>query len=123
MVHCIAFGCNNKDADVKRGISFFRLPKSAKMRSAWLSRLKLQNPPVSDNVRVCSDHFTAEDMNEDMQASMGFKKSVRRLKHDAVPSVFVFSKKSAPRETSAKRAERFAKKQVGQATHGFIHNL
>ena len=47
-----------------------------------------------------------------MQAKFGFKKAVARLRDNAIPSIFVFTKQLQPRETSMRRAELAAKKQV-----------
>ena len=59
MVYCIAYDCSNKDAD-KKGLSFFRLPRDHKLRLTWFKKLRLVDPPNTDNVRVCSEHFTEE---------------------------------------------------------------
>ena len=113
MVHCIAFGCNNKNTEQKKGISFHRLPKDEKLKKVWLAKLRLKCPPKNlDNVRVCSEHFTPDSFVPDMQAKFGFKKAVARLRDNAIPSIFVFTKQLQPRETSMRRAELAAKKQV-----------
>ena len=68
MVYCIMYDCSNKDAD-KKGLSFFRLPKDHKLR------LRLVDPPNTDNVRVCSEQFTEECFVVDMQAPMEYNKT------------------------------------------------
>ena len=65
---------------IKKGLSFFRLPKDHKLRLTWFKQLRLVDPPNTDNVRVCSEHFTEECFVVDMQAAMGFKKT--KKKHD-----------------------------------------
>lgn len=112
MVHCIAFGCKNKDEASKKGISFFRLPKDIIRRRIWLQSLRLKNPPDTDNVRVCSEHFKADSYVRDMQAELGFKRKVRRLTAEATPSVFVFSKEAKSRDVSIERIKRTEKQQV-----------
>ena len=113
MVYCIAYDCSNKDAD-KKGLSFFRLPRDHKLRVTWFKKLRLVDPPNTDNVRVCSEHFTEECFLVDMQAAMGFKKTKKRsLTKDAVPTLFSFNKLAAPRVLSERRAKRAEKKQVG----------
>ena len=74
MVYCITYDCSNKDAD-KKGVSFFRLPKDHKLRLTWFMKLRLVDPPNTDNVRVCSEQLTEECFVVDMQAAMGFKKT------------------------------------------------
>ena len=119
MVHCIAFGCSNSDKEAKLGKSFFRVPKKGvskkqdSLRKAWFAKLRLQNPPdESENVRVCQDHFVEDDFLCDMQSALGFKKPKRQLKPDAVPSVFIFTKKHAERKLSTKRSDQRARKEV-----------
>ncbi len=113
MVHCIAFGCKNKDESLKQGVSFFRLPKDPSRRKVWIQQLKLVNPPKdSDNVRICSEHFSEDCFVRDMQAEWGFKKRRRTLKDDAVPSKFVFSKLAQPRKTFMRRRQQTYRREV-----------
>ena len=112
MVYCIAYDCSNKDAD-KKGLSFFRLPKDHKHRLTWFRNLRLVDPPNTDNVRVCSEHFTEECFVVDMQAAMGFKRAKRSLTKDAVPTLFSFNKLAVPRMLSERRVKRAENKQVG----------
>ena len=77
MVYCITYDCSNKDAD-KKGVSFFRLPKDHKLRLTWFKKLRLVDPPNTDNVRVCGEQFTEECFVVDMQAAMGFKKTKKK---------------------------------------------
>ena len=65
MVYCITYDCSNKDAD-KKGLSFFRLPKDHNLRLTWFKKLRLVDPPNTDNVRVCSKQFTEECFVVDM---------------------------------------------------------
>jgi len=90
MVHCLAYNCFNKNAALKKGISFFRLPKNRKLKSIWFQNLRLCNPPNTENVRdrVCSEHFTEDCLIPDMQATMGFKKTSKRLVEGAIPTLF-----------------------------------
>ena len=77
MVYCITYDCSNKDAD-KKGVNFFRLPKDHKLRLTWFKKLRLVDPPNTDNVRVWSEQFTEECFVVDMQAAMGFKKTKKK---------------------------------------------
>ena len=77
MVYCITYDCSNKDAD-KKGLSFFSLPKDHKLRLTWFKKLRLVDPPNTDNVRLCSEHFTEECFIVDMQAAMEFNKTKKK---------------------------------------------
>ena len=112
MVHCIAFGCTNKNKAYSRGVSFFRLPKDVARRQAWLARCRLKDPPSSDNVRLCSEHFALDCFVSDLRSELGFKKAKPQLKADAMLSVFTFSQSTKPRSASVRRAERTEREQV-----------
>ena len=77
MVYSITYDCLKKDAD-KKGLSFFRFPKDHKLRLTWFKKLRLVDPPNTDNIRVCSEHFTEECFIIDVQAAMGFKKTKKK---------------------------------------------
>ena len=91
MVYCITDDCSNKDAD-KKGLSFFRLPKDHKLRLTWFKKLRLVDSPNTDNVRVCSEHFTEECFVVDMQAAMGVQEYKKSLMKNAVPALLSFNK-------------------------------
>ena len=55
----------------KKGLSCFRLAKDHKLRLTWFRKLRLVDPPNTDNVCVCSEHFPEECFIVDMQATMG----------------------------------------------------
>ena len=83
MVYCIAYDCSNKDAD-KKGLSFFRLPRDHKLRLTWFKKLRLVDPPNTDNVRVWSEHFTEECFIVDNASCYGVqedKNNIAKIKH------------------------------------------
>ena len=106
MPQCIAYGCNNRSEDLSRGISFFRLPmKDPVLLKAWTVKLRLENPPLKDSSRVCSAHFTEDCFERDFKAElMPGTKTRRRLKPDAVPTLFSFKQPTEPRPTSTRRS-------------------
>ena len=107
MVHCLAFGCKNKNEAYSRGVSFFRLPKDVALRRAWLARCRLRDTPSdSDNVQLCSEHLALDCFVRVLRSELGFKKAKPRLKADAMLSVFTFARPTKPRSTSVIRAER-----------------
>ena len=74
MVYSITYDFSKKNAD-KKGLSFVRFPKDHKLRLTWFKKLRLVDPPNTDNIRVCSEHFTEECFIIDVQAAIGFKKT------------------------------------------------
>ena len=94
----ITYDCSNKDAD-KKGLSLFRLPKDHNLRQTSFKKLRLVDPPNTDNVRVCSEHSSEECFIVDNASCYGVQEDKNRsLTKDAMLS-----------ERRAKRAE---KKQV-----------
>ena len=85
MVYCIAFGCNNKDGDRKRGVRFHHLPlRNKPLLKQWLTKLRLQNPLVRRSSLVCSEHFEPDCFQRDLQAELLGTKPRIHLKPDAV---------------------------------------
>ena len=91
--------CSNKDAD-KKALRLFRLPKYHKLRLTWFKKLRLVDPPNTDIVRVCSEHFfTEECFIADMQAAMGFKKTKKKKPDERCrANCIVFQKVSCPKK-------------------------
>jgi hypothetical protein len=83
MLHCIAYNCNNKEKALKRGVPFYRLPSAYKpLLQQWLSKLRLKDPPVSPNSRLCTDHFQPDCFERFSELK---EIQVICLKLDAVP--------------------------------------
>ena len=58
MVHCLAVGCSNT----------YKNSKDKYRRKQWLAKIKREGElPRPENCRVCSDHFTTEDYERDLQ--------------------------------------------------------
>ena len=51
------------------------MPKDHKLRLTWFKKLRLVDPPNTDNVCVCSKQFTEECFVVDMQAAMEYNKT------------------------------------------------
>ncbi|XP_023932916.1 uncharacterized protein LOC106155538 isoform X3 [Lingula anatina] len=91
---CVAPGCRNRGNE-KKGINFFSLPVETAKRQIWINALKLKNPSAVDNykyARICSDHFEPECFVRNLRAELcSHGKTRRKLRDDAVPSIFDFS--------------------------------
>ncbi|XP_062512513.1 THAP domain-containing protein 5-like [Corticium candelabrum] len=101
MVYCIAYGCNNKDKDRQRGVRFYRLPlKNEPLLKEWLSKLRLKDPPLSQNSRVCTEHFHSDCFERDLQAELLGTKQRVCLKPNAVPTLFSFVSSTSTKVTA-----------------------
>lgn len=110
MPHCVAVGCNfqskgNKNSD----ISLHCFPNEKERRAEWeraCGRTQLPKYP-----RLCSRHFSPDDFEsfcrrrllKELTGASGHK---RRLKPDAMPTIFPHKAPKRLRQASEKRSEK-----------------
>ncbi|XP_068704476.1 THAP domain-containing protein 2-like [Montipora foliosa] len=87
MVYCAAFDCNN-DSRKTTGISYHCFPKDPSLREQWLAKISHADLIISKSTRLCSEHFTPDCYERDLQAELLGSKKRASLKADAVPSIF-----------------------------------
>ena len=93
MVHCAAYNCLN-DSRKNKGISFYKFPTENQRRKQWLNNLRLEGFVIKDHSRVCQIHFENEcfELSPELLKSLGLdtlkKPYRRRLKSDAIPTIF-----------------------------------
>ena len=87
---CVAYGCCN--TSLIDGISVFHFPKDPTLRNSWIQHVERTrdgwNGPTMNSV-VCSEHFSKNSFEDQdvLCKSLGLK-AKRRLKKDAVPTIF-----------------------------------
>ena len=91
MVHCVAYGCNNKSENRKgkqKNIHFFSFPKDESLRKIWIKRLRREGYCWKYSHKLCSDHFDKTQLKVDPERmeTYGYPSAQARLKPDAVPS-------------------------------------
>nr|XP_054774717.1 uncharacterized protein LOC129282884 [Lytechinus pictus] len=113
MVYCQAYGCRNRSEKGNK-CSFYRIPdpqKRPEITKKWVAALKVEkfNKPSSKFTRsdvVCSEHFT-DDCFEKIVIELPGKVPPKRLKFDAVPSIFLHrGPQPKARESTEKRLAR-----------------
>ncbi|XP_057291242.1 THAP domain-containing protein 1-like [Hydractinia symbiolongicarpus] len=122
MVHCAALGytrSSSKKNDEK--ISFFKLPKDAKIKQMWISKLKRVNMPKEQNIHVCHIHFDSDCFKRDLKNEMLGLPTRRILTKGAVPTNFVYSKAQEKRKSSQRLEQKDAaltkRKLIDEAIH------
>lgn len=85
---CCAYGCSNHSSKPEcKNITFHRFPLNQKsLLKKWLISIKRTNFRPTAHHRICSIHF------EDTCFEIENFTHRRRIKHDAIPSKFIFTK-------------------------------
>lgn len=96
---CCAGGCENSSANQK-DLPFHGLPLNSKsLLSVWITKMK-RDPRyfnVNRHTKICSEHFTSDDFINPYS-------SKKRLKADAVPSIFSWNKDKQEKVQPVKRS-------------------
>uniref|UniRef100_A0A090XC28 Putative apoptosis associated protein n=1 Tax=Ixodes ricinus TaxID=34613 RepID=A0A090XC28_IXORI len=105
MTGCSAPNCKNRTENGKSffSVPFGRSPAAVRRRLQWLLRMRRERP-TTKGAKICEDHFT-QDQFEEYSV-----KGKKRLKADAVPTIFSFSSPTEfifgmPTELYAPRSE------------------
>ena len=87
---CIAAGCSNTTSAT---VSLHKFPSNPAIRQLWVkavqkTRAEWKGP--SEHSRLCSEHFedSCSESNVGIASKMGIQ-TLRRLKADAIPTIFV----------------------------------
>ncbi|XP_029132153.2 uncharacterized protein ftr97 isoform X1 [Labrus bergylta] len=87
-------------------LSFHTFPKDFETRRKWISAIRRDHFAVSPHTRVCSRHFTSEDVREPLSAT-----ARRLLRKGAVPALFEWNNFSLPLSRQAGVMERRERKE------------
>ncbi|XP_041845312.1 uncharacterized protein LOC121642613 [Melanotaenia boesemani] len=80
--HCCVPLCTSS-AKYNSTVSFHTFPSDDQLRKRWVVNIRRENFIISHHTRVCSRHFTAQDVKEPTEEGRR-----RRLKPGAVPVLF-----------------------------------
>ncbi|XP_031570274.1 uncharacterized protein LOC116304654, partial [Actinia tenebrosa] len=106
MVHyCCVFNCYNSSNDTT--LSFHGFPKDKSLQKKWTSRIK-RDPSkdfrITPSTKVCSSHFLDTDYKF-------LDSKSRRLKEEACPSIFSWSKTESNERPLSVRREQLQRKR------------
>ncbi|KAL7394955.1 hypothetical protein ABVT39_007698 [Epinephelus coioides] len=114
MPHCAAFGCNFQ-LTTRELIEVYTFAIDKKRRKQWESACGRTELPK--DLRLCSRHFSPDDFEafsrlellKELTGAAGYK---RRLKQNAVPTIFSYKESKRPREGSEMRATKCQKQEM-----------
>ncbi|XP_047467001.1 THAP domain-containing protein 2-like [Mugil cephalus] len=87
MPQCSAYGCST---GVGKGKKLHRFPREQQRRKIWEQRVKRKNWVASDFSLLCEDHF------DESQYERGRADGLRKLKPNAIPTLFIFTPPKVP---------------------------
>ncbi|XP_071446043.1 peroxynitrite isomerase THAP4-like [Hetaerina americana] len=99
MPQCCAVGCFTQ---AKKGVRFHVLPGGSgneERRKIWLERISRSNWTPGNDSRLCEKHFTADQYEQNRADGL------KKLKPNALPSIFARRTSTKSREPSVKRAK------------------
>ena len=129
MPHCCAYECNNESkkqkekGKVEKKVTFHRIPGNDKKNYVRNGQL-----PLSVRLRIilpkcpylCSDHFDISCFDESVDLQNQFLGgSKRKLKKDAIPTIFSHRPAPKARVTSVARAAKWKHQEV-RITYHFV---
>nr|CAI5846199.1 unnamed protein product [Callosobruchus analis] len=94
MPGCAAVNCSNS---AKKGFILKRFPRDPVRRKEWLIKMRRDKWIPTDYSCLCEVHFSSEMWEKAREDG------TRKLKANAVPTVFSFSQPKKPRKPPAKR--------------------
>ncbi|XP_050413509.1 uncharacterized protein LOC126827971 [Patella vulgata] len=120
MVLCAAVGCNN-DSRRTAGISYYKIQSRAvDIQKKWMINLRRKNYVVTAHSCICSDHFEEGCFVRDLQAELLKITRPRKIKDDALPTVFNHGMKSLPTKRRLHTEQRLNAKQRKSEIHNII---
>ncbi|KAG5858325.1 hypothetical protein JTB14_033292 [Gonioctena quinquepunctata] len=115
VIYCIAFGCKNEQD--YRQISFHGFPfKRPDILELWIKAVRRENWAPSRRSKLCGDHL----LPTDYMVKSGC--STKRLKPNAVPTVFSYPKHLLPKIAKPRRKIKKLELSVDVHTEDVISN-
>jgi hypothetical protein len=128
---CAVAVCGNGPTNCTATFHKFPNPSEGLRLKAWVIACKRQDQfdPSHASSKVCSDHFTADDYEGQLQAEMCGSNTIR-LKNTAVPSVYLDHRPpdnygTGPESISNRsitRDSRYKKREAKQIVHELIYD-
>lgn len=113
---CAVADCPNLSNKTKSdsAIIYHAFPKDKCIRAAWVAKCKRKDKINGQFARVCSEHFTREDYVRDLENELLGLPLRRKLKPEAIPSVFPLRSVPNPKVRNNDRIIRNHRKAVVQ---------
>ena len=105
MVYCMAFGCTNDSRNTKN-ISYHKLPDNNELKKVWLVKISREDPKISKNSVLCSEHFEQDCFERDLKAELLGTKRKAKLKSGAIPNIFSHRVPEKKRRLTSERRQK-----------------
>lgn len=94
---CCAVGCTNS-ASNNRSVSFHRFPGDGTLREQWIQAVRRDQWFPTSTTRLCSEHFHVDcyETSSLLKLEFGLGRGYRKLKPDAVPTLFKHTEPRRP---------------------------
>ena len=99
---CSAHDCTNRYG--MEGLLWKKIPRDKILKWAWKEKIKRQVLPKE--IWLCSKHFDNECFERDLKTELlnGSDDPMYKIKDDAIPTIFSYTKKPGPRKASLRRS-------------------
>ncbi|KAM7304046.1 uncharacterized protein ISCGN_013946 [Ixodes scapularis] len=94
---CCAVGCTNS-AGGNSSVSFHRFPGDGALRKQWIQAVRRDKWSPTSTTRLCSEHFHVDcyEASSLLKLEFGLSHGTRKLKPDAVPTLFKHTEPRRP---------------------------
>lgn len=113
-VRCVVECCQNSMLDTRRSnlnIYYYRFPMDDRLAEKWKEKCKIEGR-MPKSARVCSDHFKREDFEGAETPGVHMAQPKRNLKSNAIPTLYLSSKREHKPPPQKKRKPRKPRNSV-----------
>ena len=110
--YCAVADCTNNSKEGKaKGLVFHEFPKSrSDIRNKWIAQCRRKDKVNPTSSRMCSAHFSTDDYERDLRNELLGLPPRKKLKLDAIPTLFKSRPPAIPSTGERARAERSERK-------------
>ncbi|XP_035225945.1 THAP domain-containing protein 1-like [Stegodyphus dumicola] len=93
---CAVVSCPNCNVKTSNNVTYHRFPADEEIRKKWLEKCGRNLQFDCSRSRVCSEHFTSDDFERDLQGELLGQPLKKRLKKGVEPHLNIVAIKQEP---------------------------